>query len=77
MCLVMMMDSDRADHARQFLAGLILAVTAGTATIWWFTGFYLAMAYAAGAATVITFAKVAPSYRPETEPDSEQNPGFH
>ena len=71
-----MMNSDRKDHARTFLAGLILTVAAGTATIWWFTGFFLAMAYASGSATVLLFAKVAPSYRPETEEDTEQNPGF-
>ena len=54
----------RQAHAKQFLAGLILVGLAGTATLWHFTGFYLAMAYAAGFSTPIIYARVAPSYSP-------------
>jgi hypothetical protein len=61
----------RQEHAKQFLAGLILVGLAGTATLWHFTGFYLAMAYFAGFSTPIVFAKVAPSYSPP-DTDSEQ-----
>jgi hypothetical protein len=68
---------NRESHAKRFLAGLILTLAAGTATIWYFTGFFLALAYASGGATCLIFAKVAPSYHPEIEEDTEQNPGFH
>lgn len=70
------MHSDRAAHARQFLAGLILCLAAGTATIWWILGFWLALAYAGGGTTVITFAKVAPSYQPSIEADADRERGF-
>jgi len=72
-----MMAADRESHARQFLAGMILTVAAGTATVWWITGFFLAMAYAGGAASVIAFARLAPSYQPpEPEPDAEKERGI-
>lgn len=75
--MVVMMASDRQDHYQQFLAGLILCVAAGTATIWWFTGFFLAVAYASGASTVLIFTWVAPTYvAPEEDTETEQNPGF-
>lgn len=75
--MVVMMASERADHYRKFLAGLILCVLAGTATVWWFTGFFLALAYFSGAATVLVFTKVAPTYHPGNEEDQDRdNPGY-
>lgn len=78
MKMVVMMASDAAEYYRQFLAGLILAILAGTATIWWAFDFWMALAYFGGAASVLIFTKVAPTYHPgiETDEDEEQNPGF-
>jgi len=67
----------RQAHAKQYLAGLILVGLAGTATLWHFTGFYLAMAYFAGFTTPIVFAKVAPSYiPPDTDSGEEPDRGY-
>lgn len=72
------MASDMAAHYRQFLAGLILSILTGTATVWYFTDFFLALSYCMGAASVLIFTKAAPTYNPEieTDEDAEQQPGF-
>ena len=70
-----MASDPRKQHYQQFLAGLILAILAGTATIWWLTGFFLAMSYFSGAATVLVFTYVAPTYvAPESETDADHEP---
>ena len=72
------MNSDRAAHARQFLAGLILCLAAGTATIWWISTILYALAYFFGGTTVVMFAKIAPSWKPEeTQEDADEERGFH
>jgi len=70
---------NREEHARQFLAGMILTLVAGTATIWWVSTFLFALAYFFGGIHIVIFAKIAPSWKPEpeTEEDTEQEPGFH
>lgn len=76
---VVMMASDAAEHYRQFLAGLILAVIAGTATIWWAIGFLHSVFYFTGAASVMVFTYAAPTYHPDIETDpkpEEQERGF-
>lgn len=74
---VVMMATDLAAYYRQFLAGLILCVLAGTATIWWAGTWLLALAYFSGAVTVLVFTKLAPTYHPNTEEeDQEQHPGY-
>ena len=64
-------------HYRQFLAGLGLAILAGTGTIWYFTGFFLAVAYFSGAATVLIFTYTAPTYSPpDTDSEEPEERGF-
>lgn len=64
-------------HYRQFLAGLILAILAGTGTVWWFTDLFLAVAYFGGASTVLIFTYAAPTYSPpDTDSEEQTERGF-
>ena len=66
------MATPRQRFYRQFLAGMALLGLAGSATMWWAFGFWLALAYLVGFITPLVYAFTAPTY---TQPDLDHQDG--